>query len=195
MRPQARERPRRDDALDRDAEALGPRRALVDQPQLTGRVRVGVDREQASALQCQRDEVVGRVLALRPGVDLDSDPVRGARIEHGAGIERRRRARAPRAGDEAPRDVAEHIHLTAGDRRHEPACHRRRLHPQLRVRRRHDDVERLEQLRLVVELAAVEDVDLDSAQQGEAVVGVCRDLLQLRPQPLRREPVRHPQPW
>jgi hypothetical protein len=50
------------------------------------------EREQASALQCQRDEVVGRVLALRPGVDLDSDPVRGARIEHGAGIERRTRS-------------------------------------------------------------------------------------------------------
>ena len=60
--------------------------------------------------------------------------------------------------------------------------------------RRDDDVELVEQVRLLVERAVVEDVDLDARQQRESVAAHARDELELRAQPLRRQPVRDAQP-
>ena len=89
--------------------------------------------------------------------------------------------------------MAEHIDLPARDRAHEPPGHGAPLHPQLRVRRRDDDVELVEQFRLLVEGAVLEDVDLDSRQQREAVPAHARHDLELGAQAFGRQPVRDAQ--
>ena len=102
---------------------------------------VGVDREQASGLERDRDELVRWVFALGSRVDLHGDPVRRARVEHRAGVEGRGRARPALPRDEPPRDVTEHVDAGVGCRRDEPARHRRGIHPQFRVRGGDHDVE------------------------------------------------------
>jgi hypothetical protein len=52
-------------------------------------MRVAVDREHAARIERHRDQVVGRILTLGPGVHLDGDAVRGAGGEDGGGVERR----------------------------------------------------------------------------------------------------------
>ena len=65
--PHVVDRPRRDDALGGDAEALGALAAERLHVELTGRVRVGVDGEEAAEVAGQLDELVGRVAAARDG--------------------------------------------------------------------------------------------------------------------------------
>ena len=62
--PQPLQRPGGDDPLGGHARPLRALGAVVQQGQLSRRVRVGVDREQASEFQRDRDELVRRVLAL-----------------------------------------------------------------------------------------------------------------------------------
>jgi hypothetical protein len=66
-------RPCRDDPLRRDAQSLGPLAAQRLEVELARRVRVGVDGEPAAEIGGQVDELVRRVLSLRPRVDLDSN--------------------------------------------------------------------------------------------------------------------------
>ena len=89
--------------------------AAPSQPfQLAGRVRVGVDGERTAELHRQAQQVLGRVLALGPGVDLDGCPGRGARGEDRLRVERR--LRPALAGDEPPGAVAEDVGVRALDR-------------------------------------------------------------------------------
>ena len=62
----------RDDALGRYPRRLGPRGTVVQQGQLSRRVRIGIDGEQAALRQRQRQQLVGRVLTLvtRTGIAL-----------------------------------------------------------------------------------------------------------------------------
>ena len=79
--------PRRDDALGRDTEPLGPRAAVRLHVQLAGSMRVGVDREEAADVEGQRDQLVRGVAALGAAVDLDRRAVLRAGLEHGARVE------------------------------------------------------------------------------------------------------------
>ena len=88
---QALHRPRVEDALGRHAAFRRPGAAVVEPVELPGRVRVGVDREQAAGLDGQAQQPLRRVEPLRPGVDLHRDPVLGARREHRVGVELRLR--------------------------------------------------------------------------------------------------------
>ena len=90
-RPGPRRRPRRDDALGRDAEALGALAAQRLHVELSRRVRVGVDGEEAAEVARELDELVGRVAALGARVDLDRDVVLEARPEDLLGVELGRR--------------------------------------------------------------------------------------------------------
>jgi hypothetical protein len=56
---------------------------------LTRSIGVGVDREQASQFGGNLEQVVWRVLAFRPAVDLDGDAVLPAGGEHSHRIELR----------------------------------------------------------------------------------------------------------
>lgn len=82
------------------SEALRPGRAVGEEVELTRRVGVGVDAEEAARLERERDELVGRVAALGSGVDLDGDVVRRARREDRLRIELARRPGPAPALDE-----------------------------------------------------------------------------------------------
>src|SRR6476620_9547664 len=88
------DRPRRDDAFGRDAEALGALAAERLHVELAWGVGVGVDGEEAAEVAGQLDELVGRVAPFGPGVDLDGDVVLEAGAEHLVGVELRRWALA-----------------------------------------------------------------------------------------------------
>src|SRR6478672_13109600 len=108
-RPDLVDGPRRDDALGRDAETLGALAAQRLHVELTRRVRVGVDGEEAAEVARQLDELVGRVAALGPRVDLDRDVVLEARPEDLLRVELGGRAFAAPSGDELARAVGEHV--------------------------------------------------------------------------------------
>ena len=81
------ERPGRDDALGRDAVSLRSCCAVVEKAEVPWGVGVAVDAEQAPRVFRQLDERTGWIAALRPGIDLDRDVVRGAGGEDGLGVE------------------------------------------------------------------------------------------------------------
>ncbi len=92
--------------------------------------------------------------------------------------------------------VAQDVHPRLGHGREQPAGHRPGVHRQLAVHRGDDDVEPVQHLRLLVQGAVVEDVDLDAGQQPEVPEPFVdrRDQLELLAQPSRREPVGHLEP-
>ena len=113
-----------------------------------GGVGVGVDGDLAAPLEGQVEQLVGRVLALGPAVDLDRGAELGAGGEHDLGVELE-----PAAGEVALADLA---HLPGTLRpvqwprmstcglataMHHAPRHLRRGHRQLRVDAGHDDVE------------------------------------------------------
>ena len=152
----------------RNAGALGACGALVEQPELPG-ARARRSRSRRGILPRARRAISSSGGSSRSGlrVDLDSDTVRRARVEHRAGVERRRRPRPPLPRDEPPRDVTEHVDPGWDAAATQSPRHRRGIHPQLRMRRRDHHVELAEQRVVLVERAVVEDVDLDAAQQRE----------------------------
>src|SRR5438309_1558146 len=133
--------------------------------QLTGRVGIRIDREPAAHLDGEREQVVRRVEAFRSGVDLDRgiEPLAG--VEHDLGVELRLR---PATADHvAAGAVAEHVGVRVGDGGDHSPRHLPLLHAQLRVDRCDDDVEPLEDVVVLVEGAALEDVHLDPGQDAE----------------------------
>src|SRR5690349_10964727 len=108
-RPDVLDRPRRHDALGRDAEAFGPLAPERLHVELPGGVGVGVDGEEAAEVARELDELVGRVAALGAGVDLDGDVVLEAGPEDLLGVEGRRWALAAPARDELPGAVGQHV--------------------------------------------------------------------------------------
>ena len=99
------QRPRVDNPLQRHAQRVHPGRAVVEEVELPRRVGVAVHREQAPDLDREPQQVVGRVLPLRPAVDLDGSAVLRARREHVVRVEH---GLGPLA-DEAPRAVTEDV--------------------------------------------------------------------------------------
>ena len=150
-----------------EAEVLGPGAAVDLEVELPGGVRVGVDGEQAADLDREPEQSGRRVASLGPGVDLDRDVVLGAGLEHRARIELRLATSATVAGDQSTGAVPEHVGERVVHRLDHPPGHRRAVHRQLGVHRGHPDVELGEHLVGLVELAVVEDVDLDSLEQPE----------------------------
>src|SRR3546814_16096231 len=75
---------------------------------------------------------------------------------------------------------------------HHPAGHRVAWHAQLGVHARHDHVETLEHVLVLVERAVLEDVDLDAGEDPERsqLLVQALDLVELLEQPLPVEPVR-----
>ncbi len=73
----------------------GPLCTVLQEVELARGVRVAVDAEEAARVEGQLDQLVRRVLALRPGVDLDGDLVFRARRKHLFRVELRRRTRPP----------------------------------------------------------------------------------------------------
>ena len=139
-----------DHPVRREAELFRPDRA-VDQPvQLAGRVRVGVDGEDAADLGGQGEQPVRRVLALRPAVDLHRDAFVPAGGEDRLGVEDRLRPAAA-APEQPPGAVAEHVHVPVPHRGHHPVGHRLGGHPQLGVDAGHHHVELAEQVLVLVE--------------------------------------------
>lgn len=160
--------------------------------QLSGCVGVGVDGEQAAEVTCQGEQVVGRVDAFGSRIDLDGGVGVAARRKHLVRIECRLWARTASAGDEPPRAVPEHPYARVFDCSHHPSGHRSRVHLQLRVHRRCDDIDALEHLRGLVERSVVEDVDFDSGQHDQVDVAARVELLDhadLGIETLRRESV------
>ena len=147
-----------DDALGLDAHPGGLVAAVGLPLELAGRVGVGVDRDLAVPVEGQSEQLLGRVLALGPAVDLDRGVEVGAGGEHDVGVELALRATG--ADDLAAGAVAEDVDVGAGDGQHHAAGHLLLGHPQLRVHAGDDDVEPLEQVVVLVERAVLEDVDL-----------------------------------
>jgi len=158
-------------------------------------VRVGVDGEQAACLGRLAEQVIRRVLAFWPAVDLDRHAAIPARREDSPGIELRFRPVAPARFHPAGA-VPEHVDARACDGCKHPGGHGPGGHPQLGVHAGHDDVEPGEQVVALVEGAILEDVDLDTGEDAErGQVGVqFLEERELRRQPLCGQSVRHCQP-
>ena len=159
--------PRRDDALERHAELLDAGRAVLEEVELAGRVRVGVEGEVAAGVDRLADEIVGRVAAFGARIDLDGDAVLGACSEHGLGIERRRWADAAFAVDEAAGAVPEDRRVGVLDGAEHAFRHGSRARTQLGVNRRDPHVEAVEHVGALVEGAVLLDVYLDALEQDE----------------------------
>src|SRR3546814_10597239 len=84
------------------------------------------------------------------------------------------------------------LDVGADDRHHHPAGHLVAWHAQLGVHARHDHVETLEHVLVLVERAVLEDVDLDAGEDPERsqLLVQALDLVELLEQPLPVEPVR-----
>ena len=136
-----------------------------------------------------RSIALGRVEPLGPAVDLERGVELPARLDHDVVVELRLR---PAAADEQPAGaVTEHVDVRARDRGDHPPRHRRRLHAQLRVHARDDDVDAREQLLELVERAVVEDVDLDAGEDAERreLLVQLGDDVELLAQPVGRQAV------
>src|SRR3546814_7369562 len=127
---------------------------------------------------------------FRSAVDLDRRAVLGAGREHDLGVELRLGAATP--DDLATGAVPEDVDVGADDRHHHPAGHLVAWHAQLGVHARHDHVETLEHVLVLVERAVLEDVDLDAGEDPERsqLLVQALDLVELLEQPLPVEPVR-----
>ena len=106
-----------------------------------------------------------RVEPLRPAVHLDGHPEAAAGLEDQLGVELRFGPAAP--GDHAARAMPQDVDGRVRDGADHPRGHLRRRHPQLRMHRRDHDVERLQQVLVLVERAVLVDVDLDAGQDAE----------------------------
>jgi hypothetical protein len=91
----------------------GPVAANVLPLELPGRVSVGVDREAASDLERESQEVAGRILSLRARVDLNGDVIFSTCSEYGFVIEVGLRSTA--AGDDASGAVTQDVHVRVAD--------------------------------------------------------------------------------
>jgi hypothetical protein len=68
-----------------DAEQLRASAAAIEPVKLAGCVAVVVDRENAADLDGQPQQIIGRVLALGPAIDLHGDAAVAAGAEHRLG--------------------------------------------------------------------------------------------------------------
>ena len=157
-------------------------------------MRVGVDREQAADLDGQPQQVIGRVLAFWPAVDLHRDAVVAAGGEHRLRVELRLRAAA--ADDYASGAVAQHVGMRVADRGDHPRRHRHRRHPQLGVHAGDHHVQPPEKLVRLIQRAVLEDVDLDAGQDPERRQGRVQlpDQLELGTEPVSGQPAGHGEP-
>ena len=150
---------------------------------------VGVDRDVAAPSDSLLEQLLGRVLALRPTIDL----YRGAELcacgEHVVRVEVR--LRSARTHDLAAGAVAQDVDVRVRNGEHHPAGHLRFGHRELRVHRRDDDVEVGEQVVGQVERSVHEDVDLHAGEQAEGCESLVelRDLVELGPEPVRAQAV------
>lgn len=186
-------RPGVDDPLLGDAALLRPG-ASVDLPvELARGVGICVDREEDARLDGLAQQSARRVQPLRAAVDLHGGARGGTGAEHLVGVEPRLRA-AP--VEQPPGAVPQHIDQRIADRRDHPAGHGAGVHAQLGVDRGHHHVEPVQQLRLLVQGAVEEDVDLDAGEQPERREPPVqlRDHLQLFAQPVRGQSAGHGQP-
>src|SRR3546814_13276411 len=102
-----------------------------------------------------------------------------------------------RPGAAPPDDLAtgavpEDVDVGADDRHHHPAGHLVAWHAQLGVHARHDHVETLEHVLVLVERAVLEDVDLDAGEDPERsqLLVQALDLVDLLEPPPPVEPAR-----
>src|SRR5665213_859585 len=126
---------------------------------------VGVDGDQTTERKRQFKKVLGRIETLRPGVDLDGGVTSDTCLEDLFRVERRWRSST--ADDYSPGAVSEHIDVRALHRSHHSPGHLSRVHAQLGVDARNDEVETGKQLLVLIERAVFQDVDLDSGQDPE----------------------------
>ena len=139
--------------------------AAAEPFELPGRVGVGVDAERAAEPGRLAQQVLGRVLALGPRVDLHRRPGAGAGGEHRLGVEGRLGPAPPR--DEAAGAVAQDVGVGALDGGEHTCGHLGRVHAQLGVDAGHHDVELGQQVEVLVERPVLEDVHLDAGQDPE----------------------------
>src|SRR5487761_959065 len=102
----------------------------------------------------------------------------------------------PAADDDPTGAVTEDVHVRVADGGEHPWCHLRRRHPELRMHACHYDVELREQVRLLVERAVFEDVDLDAGEdpkRREPFVDAAHDV-ELLAEPISAQPARHREP-
>ena len=153
-------------------------------------MRVGVDRHLGARVDDELEQPHRRVEPFGTRIDLHGlvEMCRGR--EHELGIELR--LGSPLADDHPPGAVAQHIDAWARECGDHALGHRARLHRQLRVHARHDNIELREQVALLVEATVVEDVDFDAGEDSEwceLLVEPCNDR-ELLAQPIGRQTVR-----
>ena len=145
-------------------------------------VAVDHDRDPGRGRRTRVDVV--EVATVGRGVDLEHLAAGDGRLDHPLEIELVRST----PFDFPSREVADDVDVRVLDRVHDPVGHRRRVHRERRVDRRHDPVELGQQLVLVVERPVGEDVDLRAGEQLDPADGVTLRQL-VDPLDLFMEPV------